>query len=135
MIENLSVFQSYTLTLEGILLMIYSTLYYIEHQKRLNTQLPISEELSEKNLLESTKVYESIFNSTNQSNLYINSAVFFYFVMDIYLFSISNYVFRNESVDIAMTFWSFHNFCNIIKNGLFAAGIYYVGQKKGLLTH
>lgn len=130
LLEPLSKFQSYTLTLEGVILVIFSTLYFIQHIKITNTPIPINNEISEKNLLASRKLYESIFNSKNESKLWINSAVFFYFVMDIYLFSISSYVFANESAAIAMTFWSFHNVCNIIKNVLFAVGIYYLGIKR-----
>lgn len=134
-IQKLTEFQGYALTLEGVFLLILSILYFIKHVKLINTPIPISPEISEQNLRESTKLYESIFNPTNHLNLWINSAVFFYFVMDIYLFCMSSYVFKNESEDLAMTFWSFHNVSNIVKNGMFATGIYYAGIKTVRLSH
>ncbi|MFM6975307.1 MAG: hypothetical protein ACKOW2_00450 [Sphingobacteriaceae bacterium] len=61
--------------------------------------------------------------------LWVNMGVLFYFGLNLYLFFITNYVFENESTEIAMMSWSFHNFFNIVKNGLFATGIYYAGMK------
>lgn len=130
MIEPLSEFQSYTLTLEGIILSIFSAIYFVEHLIRINTLIPISNEAPAKNLKESNNFYQSILGSPSHSNLWINLAVFFYFVMDIYLFSVSNYVFENETKEMAMMFWMFHNGCNILKNVLFAIGVYYAGLPK-----
>jgi hypothetical protein len=46
------------------------------------------------------------------------------------LFMMTEYVFKNQSNDAAIVFWAFHNFNNIIKNCLFAAGIYFAGVRK-----
>ncbi|HET9057304.1 MAG TPA: hypothetical protein VFN30_10720, partial [Chitinophagaceae bacterium] len=56
-------------------------------------------------------------------------AVFLYFSFNLFLFIIANYVFKNFSNEIGMTVWGFHNINNIVKNILFAVGIYYAGKK------
>ena len=61
--------------------------------------------------------------------LWINIGVSLYFFMNLYLFASTSYIFKNESADIAILAWSFHNFINIVKNILFATGIYYAGRK------
>ena len=56
--------------------------------------------------------------------LWGNLGVLFYFSLNLYLFISSNYIFTFESTEKAMITWGFHNFFNIVKNVLFAVGIY-----------
>jgi len=56
---------------------------------------------------------------------WIVTAVFYYFSYNLFLFVFANYVFRNETREMAMLFWGFHGINNIIKNSLFTIGIYY----------
>lgn len=62
--------------------------------------------------------------------LWFNLGVLFYFSLNLYLFMVSNYIFNNESVENSIISWSFHNLFNIVKNVLFAIGIYYAGMKE-----
>jgi hypothetical protein len=61
--------------------------------------------------------------------LWMNMGVLFYFFMTMYVFISANYIFKNESEDIAIMAWGFHNACNIIKNMLFATAIYHAGKR------
>ena len=63
--------------------------------------------------------------------MWINIAVMFYFGFSMYLFASTNYIFKNESADVAILAWGFYNFVNIVKNVLFATGLYYAGRKAG----
>ncbi len=65
---------------------------------------------------------------------WLNTAIFYYFSFNFFLFIISSYVFTNMSIDTMKAFWSFHNFNNIIKNILFAVGIYWAGRTKILTS-
>lgn len=67
---------------------------------------------------------------TTYPPVWINTAVCFYFSFSLFLFLFSNYVFVNLSEELSMTFWAFHNVNNIIKNILFAVGIYWAGKAK-----
>lgn len=62
--------------------------------------------------------------------LWINMGVLFYFFFNLYLFSISDYVLTNMSKEDAMVVWGFHNLNNIVKNLLFAIGLYESGNRK-----
>jgi len=62
--------------------------------------------------------------------LWINMGVLFYFFFNLYLFSISNYVLKNMFKEDAMVVWGFHNVNNIVKNILFAIGLYESGNRK-----
>lgn len=55
---------------------------------------------------------------------WINIAVFCYFSFNLFLFACANFIFQSESTVIGMAFWSFHNFNNIVKNGLLGFGLY-----------
>ena len=128
-IQPFTEFQSWPRAIESIILGCYSILYYIQDLKIKNTKIPITNEISVQNLQESRKLYESIFNPATWSGLWINSAVFFYFIANFSLFIMSDYVFKSESPEIGMLFWSFHNGINSIKNILFAVAIYQAGCK------
>jgi hypothetical protein len=69
-------------------------------------------------------------NIAQYSPAIINAAFFAYFGFSLYLFLWAEYAFSNLSNNAAIVFWAFHNFNNIAKNCLFAAGIYYAGAKK-----
>lgn len=55
---------------------------------------------------------------------WINMALMFYFSMNLYLFVSSNYIFSEESSDIGLIAWTFHNCFNVLKNVLLGVGIY-----------
>ena len=107
MIENLTKFQNYPLLLEGFILILFSCFYlrcFILNPKN-----------------------NPIFD--NMGYFWLNAAIFCYFGLNIFLFASTNYIFKNEAADIAMSAWSAHNFLNVLKNILFATGIYYAGRK------
>src|SRR5260221_4627387 len=54
--------------------------------------------------------------------------VSYYFSFNLFLFVIANYLFKNEP-EIRILFWGFHSINNVIKNCLFAAGIYLAEAK------
>lgn len=99
-------FQSWSDGLQSIILLVYAVNYNLR-------------------LLRNPPQDESLTSFT----LWINMGVMFYFGLNLYLFFITHYVFENESTEIAMISWSFHNFFNIVKNILFATGIYYAGRR------
>ncbi|HET9056058.1 MAG TPA: hypothetical protein VFN30_04340, partial [Chitinophagaceae bacterium] len=61
---------------------------------------------------------------------WITTAVFLYFSFNLFLFIMANYILKKFSAEIGMTVWGFHNINNIVKNILFAVGIYYAGKKQ-----
>jgi hypothetical protein len=62
------------------------------------------------------------------SPFWINTGVAFYFVFNSVLFFASHYVFNSMPSESAWVFWSYHNVNNIIKNILFAVGVYYANE-------
>ena len=60
---------------------------------------------------------------------WINTAILCYFSVNLFLFILTNYVFTNMTESLGRIFWSFHNFNNIVKNVLFAIGLYYFSPK------
>ncbi len=62
--------------------------------------------------------------------LWINMGVLFYFFFNLYLFGISNYILKQMFRDDAMIIWGSHSFNNVVKNVLFAIGLYEAGKKK-----
>ena len=100
-VESIYKFQSGPLFVEGIILLTYAISYYA---KTLKVTPPI----------DPFCFYP----------FWINSGVFYYFSFNLFLFAISNYVFTNMPSDISKSVWGFHNFNNIMKNLLFAIGIY-----------
>ncbi|GHN00522.1 hypothetical protein WSM22_20110 [Cytophagales bacterium WSM2-2] len=55
---------------------------------------------------------------------WFTAAIIYYFSLNLLLFVCANYVFKNASPEVGVIFWGFHNFNNIVKNILFAIGIY-----------
>ncbi len=100
-------FQNWPRFIGNIILVSYSIVFYLE----MYNNLPTDEQ------------YSSLV-------LWVNMAVLFYFGMNLYLFATFDYILKNESDEIAIMSWSFHNVCNIVKNGLFAIGIYYAGIRQ-----
>jgi hypothetical protein len=62
-------------------------------------------------------------NLFNYTTMWINSGVLIYFVFNLFLFIITNYIFTRLDQDAASAVWSFHNVNNIIKNLLFGIGL------------
>jgi drug/metabolite transporter (DMT)-like permease len=62
------------------------------------------------------------------SPFWINAAVCFYFAFSAVLFFASHYIFNSMPLESAWVFWSYHNVNNIVKNILFAVGIYYAKE-------
>jgi hypothetical protein len=62
---------------------------------------------------------------------WLNMTVFGFFGFNFFLLALGGYIFKNTSQEVSMVFWGFHNFNNIAKNCLFAAGLYVCFVKKG----
>jgi hypothetical protein len=77
-------------------------------------------------------------NIAHYGPFWINAAVFYYFTVDIFLFAFANLLLKEVSVETSMVAWGFHNLNNIIKNVMFAMGIYYLSkakEKKEMVYH
>lgn len=61
---------------------------------------------------------------------WINSAVMYYFGLNLFLFAFSNYIFENLKDDEILAVWSFHNVNNIVRNILFATGLSFIESKR-----
>ncbi|HET9058048.1 MAG TPA: hypothetical protein VFN30_14480 [Chitinophagaceae bacterium] len=105
--EHFNDFQSRLRAIEDVVLLIYCVLYYRQLLKTLPAE-----------------------NIWHYAPFWITTAALYYFGLNLLLFIITNYVFTNLPTDAAMTVWGFHNFNNIVKNILFAVGIYYAGKKQ-----
>ena len=108
--QSIQEYQSITRTVGGILLLGFSMLYYAS-------------------LFTDSHVQQV----TLYAPFWINSAVFVYFGFSLYLFVTSTYVFEHATPQEAMIFWSFHNTNNILKNIIYAVGIYKYTSLKGSL--
>ena len=99
-------FQSWLRLVENFILITYAIVCF-----RYNLKTPLEDE------------------GLDEMLMWMNVAVMFYFGFSMYLFASTSFIFKNELDDIAILAWGFHNFINIVKNILFATGIYYVGRK------
>lgn len=63
------------------------------------------------------------------SLLWINIGVMIYFCLNLFLFVMGNYVLTQLDAETGALIWSSHNINNIIKNLLFAVGIYFYKRK------
>jgi hypothetical protein len=61
--------------------------------------------------------------------IWINSGVLIYFCLNLFLFILGNYVLTRLEPQMSLLIWSFHNVNNIIKNILFAIGLYFYKRK------
>jgi len=59
---------------------------------------------------------------------WINSAIMYYYGMNLFIFIFSTYIFENLKDSEVLVVWIFHNVNNTIKNGLLAVGIYNAGK-------
>src|SRR5258706_134135 len=64
------------------------------------------------------------------SPFWINTAFWYYFTVNIFLFCSSSFIFTEASTSIATVFWGFHNFNNIIRNLLLTLGIYFYQKER-----
>ncbi len=60
---------------------------------------------------------------------WINSAIMYYYGMNLFIFIFSTYIFENLKDNEILVVWIFHNVNNIIKNILLAIGIYHAGKE------
>ena len=63
------------------------------------------------------------------SLIWINVGVMIYFCLNLFLFLMGNYVLTKLDPDTSALIWGSHNINNIIKNILFAVGIYFYRRK------
>lgn len=63
------------------------------------------------------------------SLIWINVGVMIYFCLNLFLFVMGNYVLTQLDPETSAMIWSSHNINNIIKNILFAVGIYFYKRK------
>ena len=63
------------------------------------------------------------------SLIWINIGVMIYFCLNLFLFIMGNYVLTRLDPETSAMIWSSHNVNNIIKNVLFAIGIYFYRKK------
>jgi hypothetical protein len=100
-LQSIHEYQSLFITLESILLIVFAIRYCFQTFQILPTR-------------EIMKYFP----------MWVNMAVLFYFAFNLFLLASANYIFKNAPTEVAMVFWGFHNLNNIIKNGMFATGIY-----------
>jgi hypothetical protein len=99
-------YQSLMWIITGIIMIIYATSYFIYSLSLSPTT-----------------------NYFSYSPVWINSGVLIYFMLNLFLFVMSNYVFTKMEPEMSALIWSFHNVNNIIKNILFAVGISHCRRK------
>ena len=63
------------------------------------------------------------------SLIWINIGVMIYFCLNLFLFVMGSYVLTKMDPETSALIWSSHNVNNIIKNALFAIGIYFYKRK------
>lgn len=105
-LQGINEYQSYARLLGGIILVIFSVVCYYRMFRN-----PITDK------------------RMNLLVLWVNMGVLFYFFFNLYLFGMSNYVLKNMFRNDAMIVWGFHNVNNIVKNVLFAIGLFEAGRK------
>ncbi len=106
-IETLSDSQTWPLIIESVLVIFYSLGYY-------------------------AKLFKKNIDLLKSFSFWLNTAVFFYFAFDLFLFAIVNYIFKNMSYEAGMAAWGYHNLNNTIKNILFTVAISYAGIKQSI---
>lgn len=66
--------------------------------------------------------------------IWVNIGVMIYFCMNSFLFVMANYVLTELDPETAKLIWSSHNINNIIKNILFAIGIFHCKRTTGIVV-
>src|SRR5258706_4887459 len=105
--QKITTFQSYTRILASIICIGYSVLFYSRSSKIGPVNDPVRD-----------------------SPFWINTAFWYYFTVNIFLFCSSSFIFTEASTSIATVFWGFHNFNNIIRNLLLTLGIYFYQKER-----
>jgi len=105
--QKITAFQSYTRILESIICIGYSVLFYSRSSK-----------------------ISPVGDPVRDSSFWINTAFWYYFTVNIFLFSVSSFIFNETSTSIATVFWGFHNFNNIMRNLLLTLGIYFYQRER-----
>ena len=100
-LQKITTFQSYTRILASIICIGYAVLFY----NRSNKTSPVNDPVRD-------------------SPFWINTAFWYYFTVNVFLFCASSFIFNEAPTNIAMVFWGFHNFNNIVRNLLLTLGIY-----------
>ncbi len=65
----------------------------------------------------------------SNSFIWINSGVMIYFGLSLFLFVVGSHIFTQMEAALGSLVWSIHNVNNIIKNVLFAVGIYFYRRR------
>lgn len=104
-INGASAYQSFIWSISGLIILIYGILYQRELHKARHT-----------------------ISLSKYGMAWINGGVILYFTISIWIFIFGNYIFTDLSKEGFRIIWSFHNVANIMKNILFAIGIYYEGK-------
>src|SRR5260370_9647538 len=87
-------------------------------------------------LANATYYYNSMYMALPTNNIFrfapawITIGVFYYFSFNLFLFASANFVFKDETSEVGLVFWGFHNLNNIVKNCFFAIGIYFGGNEE-----
>ena len=105
-IQSIHEFQSWSRLAEAIIVIVYAVSYYWQM-------------LKSKPLIDFVIFYR----------FWLNSALFLYFAFNLYIFALSNYIFKNMEAEVGIITWGFHNINNIGKNIIFALAIYCVKMK------
>ncbi len=103
--QTINEYQSYSRILGSLILIVFAIISY---KNNFNTPLEN--------------------NNLNYLIHWINMGVLFYFFLNLYLFTISNYVLKHVFKDDAMVIWGFHSINNIVKNILFAIALFEAGR-------
>ena len=64
-----------------------------------------------------------------KSEMWFSASIVVYFSMTFALYVLGEYILADLDKNVAMTIWCFHNAHNILKNIMFAVGMYYTGKK------
>ena len=113
--EGLFVLQSYTNTASSVILIVIAYRFF-----RVLRTLPTV----------ITKKITAGIDVHFKTLYFINIAVFFYFVLNLWLFTLSPVVLEIFNEEAPVNVWVFHNVMNIIKNIFFAVGLYWAGKKE-----
>lgn len=68
------------------------------------------------------------------SNMIFNVSFFFYGAVTFVIFIRAEEVFNSGDIEMARTFWSIHNYLNIMTSIGFALGFYYTGKREIYMT-
>jgi len=98
-IQPFDQYQTFMWTITGMIMIFFSISYFIN-------------------------LFSARSNMANYELLWINSGVLLYFSLNLFLFIMSSYILTKIDPELSILVWSFHNVNNIMKNILFACGIY-----------